>query len=106
MVTLNTHGVVENVNTLSGNRVIRKFACKDFKLPTNCSNPPYYVEYPPEEDNPPEISANSIPHKVEDALSDKLATGLNLQRGRDHSALCITSGDEVGRQTAGTFKMS
>lgn len=77
-------------------RVIRKFACKDYKLPPLNTQPPYFIEFPLEEGEPYEHSTNSIPTKVEEALSNELAAGLKLKHGREQQTLCITNGEGNG----------
>lgn len=48
VVTRNAQRVVENISLPSGKRVLQKFTSKGYKSPPHNSNPPYYVEYPPE----------------------------------------------------------
>lgn len=49
VATMTNHGSVERISLPSGVKEIRKFVLKDFKVPATSTNPPYYVEYPPEE---------------------------------------------------------
>lgn len=101
VVTHNAQGVMENISLPSGNRVFRKFTAKGYQSPPHKSNPPYNVEYPPEEGDPLINLEINIPTVVEDALSDKLAGGLNLERDREEQTLFITNGEKCVSELGG-----
>lgn len=62
--------------------IFHKFDCREYDLPSFQGDLPYYVELPPEDFERNYHTTSSIPARVEESLSNKLAIGLNLKRGR------------------------
>lgn len=67
VMKMSDSGTVEMVAFSTEVREIGKFVSKGFKLPTVNSMPPYFVEYPDEEDDESSVTKLCIPSYVEDA---------------------------------------
>lgn len=73
--------------------VIHRLSSKKYKIPPRNTQPPYYVELPPEEYDSGETSNQVIPNEVEEALSTELSTTLPIKRDREPITLCLTDGN-------------
>lgn len=91
---------LQSIPTPNSSRVTSRFVGVEINLPPS-STPPYFVEFPPEEDPNDELKEKSVPAQVEEALSYKLAEGMQLKRGRESHMLKISSGEDQSHQQAG-----